>query len=107
MAAAPHIADPAAAHPAAELFPMLSDEALEPIIESMRVCGFDPEHPILRYRGLILDGKNRFRASAMAGVEPLFKDLADDVDPYLESWKHNGPRRDLTPGQKAAILVKI
>jgi ParB-like chromosome segregation protein Spo0J len=86
---------------------MLSDEALEPIVESMRVIGFDPLMPILRYRGQILDGRNRFRAAALANVEPLFRDVPDSIDPYLESWKYNGERRDLNPGLRAAIVAKI
>lgn len=92
-------------HPAADLFPMLNDAQIAPLVESIR-RGFDPAYPILRYRGLILDGRNRLRACAMAGVEPVFADLPDDCDPFQESWKRNGARRDLTPGQKAAIFVK-
>jgi protein-tyrosine-phosphatase len=106
VSAAPDIAEPEA-HPAADLFPMLDDAELRPLIENIRTKGFDPGKPILRYRGQILDGRNRLRASAFAGVEPVFHDLPDDCDPYQESWRHNGLRRDLTPGQKAAILAKI
>ncbi len=95
------------AHPAAELFPMLSDEALEPIVDSMRIIGFDTDTPILRYRGAILDGRNRLRAAAIAGVEPIFRDVPDSIDPYEESWRLNGMRRDLTPGLRAAITAKI
>lgn len=106
MAAAPHIGDPVA-HPAAELFPMLNDDEIRPLVDSMRRNGFDPSKPILRYAGVILDGRNRLRASMLAGVDPVFADVPLDRDPYQESWKHNGLRRDLTPGQKAAIVAKI
>jgi len=95
------------AHPAAELFPMLSDQDLAPLVESMLEMGFDPTEPILRYAGAILDGRNRLRAAAIANVEPVFRDVPESIDPYAESWRRNGLRRDLSPGQKAAILAKL
>jgi len=95
------------AHAAAELFPLLDDTTLKPLVDSMRSSGFDASKPVLRYRGEILDGRNRLRAAELAGVEPVFADVADDCDPYVESWKHNGARRDLDPDQKTAIYLKI
>lgn len=95
------------AHPAADLFPMLEGDRLEELVVSMRERGFDDSKPILRYRGLILDGRNRMRAAAIAGVEPTFRDLPDDCDPFSESWLHNGIRRDLKPSQRACIHLKI
>lgn len=94
-------------HPAAELFEMMSDAELAPIIESMRNRGFDPGQPILRYEGLILDGRNRLRAAAIAGVEPVFEEVTETRDPYQLSWQRNAERRHLAPMQKAAIRVKM
>jgi ParB-like chromosome segregation protein Spo0J len=73
----------------------------------MRASGFDQSKPVLRYRGEVLDGRNRLRAAELAGVEPVFADVSDECDPYVESWKHNGARRDLDPDQKTAIYLKI
>jgi hypothetical protein len=94
-------------HPAATLFPLMSDAELEPLVASMREGGFDPESPVLRYRGQVLDGRNRLRAAEIAGVAPAYRDLPDDCDPYIESWKHNGARRHLPPSQIAAIGVLV
>jgi N6-adenosine-specific RNA methylase IME4 len=82
---------------------------MESLVSSMRTHGYDPSKPVLRYRGEILDGRNRLRAAELAGVTPTFDDVADDADPFLESWKHNGARRDLDAGQRVAIwkLVNI
>jgi DNA-binding CsgD family transcriptional regulator len=86
---------------------MLSDEDLAPMVEDMRANGYDHSKPILRYRGQVLDGRNRLRAAALAGVEPSFRDLDDDHDPYDESWRQNGLRRDITRIQKACIRLEI
>jgi N6-adenosine-specific RNA methylase IME4 len=94
-------------HPAAVLFPLLDDAALKPLVDSMRAHGFDPSKPVLRYLGAVLDGRNRLRAASLAGVGVVFADVVDECDPYLESWKHNGARRDLDPDQKAAIYMKL
>ncbi len=94
-------------HSAAELFPLLDDATLKPLVDSMRTSGFDASKPVLLYRGDVLDGRNRLRAAELAGVEPVFADVHDDCDPYVESWKHNGARRDLDPDQKTAIYLKV
>jgi N6-adenosine-specific RNA methylase IME4 len=91
------------AHPAAEAFPLLGAGVLDELVESMREHGFDKHKPIVRYQGWILDGRNRLRAAELAGVAPHFVDVDSECNPYEESWKHNGVRRDLEPGQRGAI----
>ena len=95
------------AHPAADVFPLLVDAELEPLVESMRRHGFDPAKPILIYRAEILDGRNRRRAAEIAGVAPVYLDVSDSChDPWLESWKQNGaplePGADGKPATDAA-----
>lgn len=107
MSAAFDSHDPFPMHPAAELFPLLDDDQLQPLCSSLLQNGYDRLKPILKWRGMILDGRNRLRACAMTGVRPFFASLPDHADPYIEAWKHNGLRRDLTPGQRAAIQAKI
>ena len=63
------VSEPLRPHPAADLFPMLSDEDLAPMVEDMRANGYDHNKPILRYRSQVLDGRNRLRAAALAGVD--------------------------------------
>lgn len=95
-------------HPAAALFPLLEGADLQRIVDSMKTHGFDPSKPVLIFRGEVLDGRNRMRAAELAGVEAVLRDVSDEVeDPFLESWKHNGARRDLEPDQRVAIRKKV
>jgi site-specific DNA-methyltransferase (adenine-specific) len=94
-------------HPAADLFPLLDGDALKALVESIRRHGFDPQKPVILLDGKILDGRNRARAAEIAGVTPAVAHLASEADPYLESWKHNGARRDIEADRKAAIYLKI
>jgi len=94
-------------HPAANHFPMHSEQELASLVESMRRHGFDPSKPVVLLKGKVLDGRNRLRASEVAGASPKFIDAPPDCDAPLEAWKHNGARRDLEPSQKAAIWLDI
>lgn len=96
-----------AIHPAADMFPILDGKDLAGIIASMQREGFRADKPIIVWRDQIIDGRNRLAASKIAGVEPAFKRVSDDADPYLEAWAHNGARRDLEPDTKAAIYIKM
>ena len=95
------------AHEAADLFPLLNGEALNVIVESMRLHGYDKRKPVVLLDGKVLDGRNRLQAAKLAGVEPAFVDAPLTCDPFQESWKHNGARRDIEPDHKAAIYLKI
>lgn len=93
-------------HPAAKLFPMLEDDGpeLQELANDIKRTGL--RNPILTLDGMVLDGRNRLRACAMAGVEPTFKEWKDGGDPYAFVWSLNGERRHLTPVQKGAIRIK-
>lgn len=111
-------------HPIASIFPMMSDEELKELADDIRanglrepiVCahmgdGFDDE--------VLIDGRNRYRACLMAGVEPKFRDLhtlpnvsADEgadfiTEEAVASWilSQNLHRRHLTPSQRATLAV--
>lgn len=94
-------------HEAAELFPLLSGDALNVLVESIRLHGYDKRKPVVLLGGKVLDGRNRLHAAKLAGVEPVFVEAPLDCDPFQESWKHNGARRDIEPDHKAAIYLKI
>lgn len=91
------------AHPAAELFPMMGDARYAELLESIKESGL--ELPILLCDGMILDGRNRYRACIEAGVAPEFREFVGG-DPYQRAWELNGVRRDLDAGQRAAIRIK-
>jgi hypothetical protein len=59
------------AHPLAEIFPLLGKEALRELAGDIAERGLID--PIVPYDGRILDGRWRYRACLMVGVEPRFE----------------------------------
>lgn len=92
-------------HPYADKFPMLPQAELEELAQSIRESGL--RQPIVvTVDGLILDGRNRFQACRMAGVEPESvvyegNDLAEYV---LDA---NITRRNMTTGQRAMATALV
>jgi hypothetical protein len=65
--------------------------------------------PIILYKGVILDGRNRYRACQIAGVKPRIKEFdaqAARRSPEEFVLSRNLRRRHLSVGQKAAIALK-
>lgn len=79
---------------------MLSSERLAELVADIEQNGL--VHPIVTCDGMILDGRNRFRACKMANVEPRFVDFDGD-NPYRYAWSTNGQRRDIDKLQRAVI----
>ena len=50
-------------HPAASLFPPMSDEDFATLKADMQKNGYDPTWPLILYDGRLLDGRNRHRAA--------------------------------------------
>lgn len=92
-------------HPAAELFPMLDDEAAQALADDIKERGL-AEPGWLMPDGTLLDGRNRQRACELAGVEMRWKVYGDD-DPIGFVLSLNLQRRHLTIGQKAAVGVEV
>ena len=94
-------------HSAADVFPLLDEksEQFAQLVESMH-GGFDPAHPVVLWRGEVLDGRNRIRAAEKAGVKPITISR-DNVDPFMLAWSCNGIRRDLTTAQRYLIFRKL
>ncbi len=78
-------------HPAAELFPFMSDEELGELAADIRAHGL--LEPIVLLDGLVLDGRNRLRACEAAGVEPRFVDWDGTGDPAVWVISKNLKRR--------------
>jgi N6-adenosine-specific RNA methylase IME4 len=92
------------AHPAADRFPLLEGERLMELVADIKCRGLI--HPIVTCDGMILDGRNRFRACQEGGVEPRFTEFAGG-NPYEYAWSTNGQRRDLEKLQRATIWVLL
>jgi N6-adenosine-specific RNA methylase IME4 len=93
-------------HPIAALFPLMVDDEAAALAESIRANGFDPAHPIWLFEGKILDGRNRYRACQVAGVEPITRPWQGD-DPWAFVWRENATRRHLEAGQKVALQIRF
>jgi ParB-like chromosome segregation protein Spo0J len=60
------------AHPIADLFPLLKGEELQALADDIKENGL--YEAILVFEGEIIDGRNRWRACKMAGVEPRIEE---------------------------------
>lgn len=84
-------------HPLAAIAPMLSEQELRELADSIATVGLI--NPIVLSKdGTLLDGRNRLAACALAGVEPTF--TVHQGDP-LEVVLGAEDRRHLSPGQRA------
>jgi hypothetical protein len=90
-------------HPAADLFPMMSDEATAELAQSIKENG--QRETIKLLGGKILDGRNRYRACILAEVEPRLEDVAEDVDPiaFVADYRK---RVETTAGQRAIAAAE-
>lgn len=91
-------------HPAAEMFPLMDHDEYIALKDSIRANGLYQKVKITP-DDLVLDGRNRMRACTELGIVPEFEIY--DGNPYEYVWALNGARRDINPGQKAAIRLKI
>ena len=91
-------------HPVAALFPMLADDELYEMTLDIQEHGL-LQPIILDAEGRILDGRNRYAACKLGGVEPRFETYdGDDPDAYALST--NITRRHLSTGARAIITAK-
>jgi hypothetical protein len=91
-------------HPAADLFPMITDEEFDALVDSIRDHGL--MHPVtFTPDGVLLDGRNRIRACAAAGVEPR-SETYDGDDPTGYVIRVNVQRRHLTIGQRSLVALE-
>jgi ParB-like chromosome segregation protein Spo0J len=91
-------------HAAADLFPLMSGEELHVLGEDMLVNG--QREAIVLYRGQILDGRNRYRACILKGIEPRFREERPaDVFAFVASA--NLHRRHLDASQRAMIAAEL
>ena len=92
-------------HPYADKFPMLPQAELEELAQSIRESGL--RQPIVvTVDGLILDGRNRFQACRMAGVEPenVVYEGSDLAEYVLDA---NITRRNMTTSQRAMATALV
>lgn len=93
------------AHPISLLFPAMSGEEYEFLLDDIRNQGL--KHPITLLDGKILDGWHRYRACREAGVEPRFVRLPGGSDALAEVISQNLARRQLSPAQRYGVFLRI
>jgi hypothetical protein len=92
-------------HPASMLFPMMGTEDLKELAVDIKANG--QVDAIMLYQGKILDGRNRFAACRLAGVQPRVEELNEELSsPILYVLSKNLRRRHLTVEQRAVIAAE-
>lgn len=92
-------------HPIADVFPMMTGEAFELLKEDIRVNG--QREPIVFWKNMLVDGRNRLKACEQLGIEPDESELMDETDPVAWVVSHNLYRRHLTESQRAIIAGRL
>ena len=91
-------------HEYADMFPMLDGKDLQIFADDIKRNG--QNEPIIIYDGKILDGRNRYAACELAGVEPITRDY-DGTDALSFVISQNLHRRHLTITQRAMMAEKV
>jgi hypothetical protein len=90
-------------HPLANLFPMMTDSEIVDLGDDMVQHG--QRKKIMLYEGMILDGRNRYRACLLKGIEPRFVEFMGGEDALAYVISMNLMRRNMTAGQRAMTMA--
>lgn len=96
-------------HPIAGIFPMMEPDDFNALVEHIKKNGL--QEPIVLYEDKILDGRNRYEACDVAGVEPMlmeFESMSDEIraaGPVEFVWGRNNARRHLTASVRATCAA--
>jgi protein gp37 len=97
-------------HPVAAEFPALTDDELRELADDIKACGQIVPIVLTADGRMIVDGINRYKACKLAGVSPKTRCLPkgyDELDIIQFILAANMRRRDLNPGQRAMLTLKI
>jgi ParB-like chromosome segregation protein Spo0J len=92
-------------HPAANLFPMMDDEAFAALKADIATNGL--RESIVLWKNKLVDGRNRLKACEELGIQPGESELDEDQDPIAYVVSANLHRRHLTTSQRAEIAAKL
>lgn len=97
---------PVEAHPAADVFPMMSPDELKDLAADIKKNG--QAQPIVVHEGWIIDGRNRLAATRIAKVDPEWVEFGGaeaDIPAFVLS--SNLARRHMNKGQRAMAAVMV
>jgi hypothetical protein len=98
-------------HELAEEFPMISDNETQQLADDIKKNGLLDR--IMLLDGKILDGRNRYKASQLAGMHlgpenvEMFEEAFPGDDPIIYVIGKNIHRRHLTVGQRSAVAHEL
>lgn len=94
-------------HPAANLFPEMTQSEFQELVADMRQHG--QKVPILTNGGQVIDGRHRLRACNILGIKPELKELdcANDASVEQTVISINLHRRHLSESQRALIAARL
>lgn len=91
-------------HPIADVWPMMDEAKLQELAADIRKNG--QLVPVWLYEGKILDGRNRWAACKIAGVEPKANEYTGD-EPTAFAVAMNDRRRHMNKGSLAAVAAEL
>ena len=90
-------------HEYANLFPMMPEMDLMRLAEDIKEKG--QSDPVITLDGMILDGRNRYKACEINGITPRCEEYSGD-DPLGFVISHNLQRRHLSESQRTMVAAK-
>jgi len=92
-------------HPAASVFPLMSDSELDALAEDIRAHGL--RQPLITFQGMLLDGRNRRKSCIAADVEATTEEWNGDGSPTAFVVSLNIHRRHLSESQRALAGARV
>ena len=99
-----HLIKPVEFHEFANIYRMLPEAELQKLAEDIKAKG--QTLPITSYEGKILDGRNRFKACGIAGVDPRIEEYAGS-DPLGLIASLNDHRRHDSENERALVGARM
>ena len=92
-------------HPACLLFPRMNEAELRVLADNIKARGLD--HDVILHEGNVLDGRNRYLACEIAGVEPRFVEWQGKGSPLEWVVGENLLRRHMSSSQRAVVALGL